>query len=127
VAQIAKQAQVGQTTPDWSSTTTYQAGDKVTFQGTVFQARQTNTGFAPTPPNSSPPDTDLALWDIPTPCGITPWLDETHYQVGSMVTFSGQTYTCTSDHVAVFNWTPTATPSLWRVATSSDSPISICQ
>ena len=122
----AATVQVGASAPAWNATTTYHAGDRVTFQGTVFEARQTNTGYPPTPPNSSPPDTNLALWDIPTPCGITPWLDETHYQVGSMVTFAGQTYVCRTDHVAVFNWTPNATPSLWRLATQGDQPICPC-
>jgi hypothetical protein len=110
----------------WSSTTKYVAGNLVTFGGFTFEARQGSTGYAPTLPNASPPDTMVALWEVITPCGITPWLDETHYQVGSMVTFQGTTYTCIQDNVALFNWTPVAVPALWRVATSSDKPICPC-
>jgi chitin-binding protein len=115
----------GQASP-WSSTTTYVAGNLVTFGGFTFEARQGSTGYAPTLPNASPPDTNVALWEVVTPCGITAWLDETHYQVGSMVTFNGTTYTCILDHVALFNWTPAAVPSLWRVANGSDQPICPC-
>jgi photosystem II stability/assembly factor-like uncharacterized protein len=116
----------GASAAPWSSTTTYQAKNLVTFGGFTYEARQGSTGFAPTLPNASPPDSTLALWEIITPCGITPWLDETHYQVGSMVTFQGTTYTCIQDNAALSTWTPVATPALWRVATSSDRPICPC-
>jgi hypothetical protein len=80
----------------------------------------------PTPPGAAIPDATLAVWDIPTPCGITPWQDETHYLPGSMITFGGVTYVCVQENYAAFNWTPVFAPALWRVATPKDRPICPC-
>jgi hypothetical protein len=110
----------------WSAKTSYASGALVSFGGYVLEARQPNTGVQPTLPGSATPDATLAIWEIPTPCGITPWLDETHYQVGSMVTFGGITYVCIADNVAVFNWTPAVVAALWRPARNGDQPICPC-
>jgi hypothetical protein len=112
--------------PPWNGGQTYHAGDRVSFGGFSFEARQTNTGVQPVPPGSATPDATLAIWDIPTPCGITPWQDETHYLPGSMVTYQGVTYVCITANYAVFNWTPDVVPALWRRARPSDVPICPC-
>jgi Carbohydrate-binding module family 5/12 len=122
----AANVQVGPAVPAWNGATAYRAGDRVLFQSLTFMARQPNTGVMPTLPNASPPDTTLASWEIATPCGLSAWLDETHYQVGSMVMFQGTKYVCITDHVAALNWTPNVTGSLWRVATGSDQPTCPC-
>ena len=109
---------------EWSSSTTYKQGDKVTYGGLTFEARQSSTGYPPTLPGTSGA---LDLWGLATPCGITAWAPDTHYLMGSMVTYGNQTYICTSENWADPGWTPAATLGvLWTVA-DGQTPLCLCK
>jgi len=47
---------------------------------------------------------------------VTPWANGTHYAVGAVVTFDGQTYQCIQAHTSQLDWTPPVVPALWGIA-----------
>jgi chitodextrinase len=107
-AEAQTQAQPGAGPPAWRAGTRYAVRAQVTFAGLVYECRQAHTAV----PSWEPPRTP-ALWQRPTPAGLAPWTNQTHYVVGSEVTFDGVVYRCRREHVSQPDWTPPRTRSLW--------------
>ena len=95
--------------PAWATGTQYAAATLVTYNGKLYQCLQAHTSES----NWAPAE-DPALWATPTPCGVTPWNDQTLYQVGSEATYNGDTYTCIQAHESEPGWSPDQTPALWQ-------------
>ena len=93
----------------WTGGTIYNIGDRVSFNGKIFEARQTHTSQV----GWEPPNV-LSLWQLPTPTGITFWATQTHYIVGSQVVFAAVTYRAVQEHVSQPDWQPPTTPTLWQ-------------
>jgi len=55
--------------------------------------------------------------------GTLEWIAGEQVQVGTQRTYEGKTYKCQIAHVTQADWTPPATPALWRVvATEPEEP-----
>lgn len=81
----------------------------------------TKVGIAPAPaptPNPAPPPAPTPSPQpspAPTPGACTVWREGQTYAAGSVVSYSGKTYTALVTHTAYVgaNWNPAGTPSLW--------------
>jgi len=107
-ADLAHTSQAASTVPAWQPGKLYTIGTLVTFNDIVYECRQTHTSQTGWEPPNTP-----ALWQRPTPSGTTPWATQTHYIVGSQVTYQGSLFKCLQEHVSQIDWVPTATPALW--------------
>jgi RHS repeat-associated protein len=107
--------------PNWAPGITYQIGDLVQFQGIVWECRQVHTSAV----GWEPPGT-RSLWQRPTPTesGPTPWTDQTHYLVGSDVSFNGSVWESLIDHVSQPDWKPGMVPTVWRKGLSGPTACS---
>jgi hypothetical protein len=105
---VESTAQAVTTPPAWRAGTQYPIGAQVVFAGIVYECRQAHTAVTSWEPPRAP-----ALWQRPTPDGLAPWTNQTHYLVGSEVTFDGIVYRCRREHVSQPDWTPPRTRSLW--------------
>ncbi|PNP54794.1 hypothetical protein FNYG_15598 [Fusarium nygamai] len=94
----------------WSPNADYPLWTLVRHRGELYQCCQPHRSTPEWAPSKVP-----SLWQIPTPCGTTEWRVQTAYQVGSVVTFNSQTYTCIQAHTSVDGWEPPATPALWNI------------
>ena len=94
----------------WAPGVSYAVGDLATYQGVTFRCRQAHTSQ----PGQEPPRVP-ALWERPGAAGVAPWANQTAYVVGSGVSFDGLVYRCLQAHTSQPDWTPPATPALWRV------------
>ena len=96
----------------WKTGVAYAVGVLVTYapNGHTYQCIQAHTSQADRAPPNVP-----ALWQSPTPCGVQPWVTQTIYVVGSLVTFGGKTYRCIQAHTSQVDWTPPVVPNLWQV------------
>jgi hypothetical protein len=92
----------------WEAGAYYVVGELVTFNGIVYQCRQTHTSTAATPPSAP------ALWMRPTPASGSPWTTQTNYPLGIRATYQSLTYECIQAHVSQPDWTPDRAPTLWR-------------
>jgi hypothetical protein len=95
---------------DWQAYVYYEVGDRVYYEGTLYECRIAHTAL----PSWTPDDTP-SLWRIPTPDGTTEWAPNTAYEVGSVVTYNGVTYEALQSHTSILGWEPPNTPSLWGV------------
>jgi hypothetical protein len=89
----------------WSSSTTYQNGDLVTYGGFVYIATSVNTNITPSTDGGS-------NWALFT-SGFTyigAWSSATAYQVGNVVTVGGYTYVATADGT---NQNPATASAYW--------------
>jgi hypothetical protein len=102
------------TAPAWAPGRSYAVGALVTFNGIVYECRQAHRSQA----GQEPPKV-YALWQRPTPSGVAEWTVQTHYVVGSVVTFKGTVRDCLQEHVSQPDWPPDLTPALWRCASLS--------
>ena len=91
----------------WVAGKAYAVGDKVTYNGIVYEVRQAHTSQAHWPPPIVP-----ALFQRPTPVGSSPWAPNVSYVVGSLVTYNGGTYRAIQAHMSLVGWDPTITPAL---------------
>ena len=98
------------TAPSWKLGARYKVGALVRYEGIVYECRQAHRAIVGWQPPRTP-----ALWQRPTPVGLAAWTNQTHYVVGSRVTFAGKTWSCRQEHVSQVDWTPTVTPSLWLI------------
>jgi hypothetical protein len=92
----------------WVQSINFNIHERAVFNGKIFEARQTHTSQLGWEPPNVP-----ALWQIPTPLTLTAWAAQTHYVVGSRVTFNGVTYSAIQEHVSQTDWLPPNTPALW--------------
>ncbi len=95
---------------DWQAYVYYEVGDRVYYEGTLYECRIAHTALPGWTPDNTP-----SLWRIPTPDGTTEWAPNTAYAVGSVVTYNGVTYEALQSHTSILGWEPPNTPSLWRV------------
>src|SRR4029453_5920435 len=86
----------------------YAVGAQVTFAGIVYECRQAHTSVTGWEPPRA-----LSLWQRPPPRGLSPWTTQTHYLVGSEVSFNGVVYRARQEHVSQVDWTPPVARSLW--------------
>lgn len=109
-------AAVTTTVLTWVPNHAYQAGDMAAYNGIVYEARQSHTSqIGWEPPNV------LALWQRPTPEGVTAWASQTNYVVGSQVTYQGNSFECLQAHVSQVGWEPTNAPALWESGSAPPS------
>ncbi len=93
----------------WAPGIAYAVGDRVTFNGTVYKARQNHTSVVGWEPTSA-----TQLWHIPNSCAGSEWAPQTEYFVGSQVSYQGANYEALVAHTSEPTWTPAGTPSLWQ-------------
>lgn len=79
----------------------------------------TSTPLPTVSPSATPtiaPTATPVVTPIPsaTP-GAAAWKAGTAYSVGSIVTYSGQSYTCLQAHTSLAGWEPNVTPALWKL------------
>jgi hypothetical protein len=94
----------------WTLNVQYAIGDLVSFNGRTYQALQAHKSTV-----GWEPDKATDLWSSPTPCGVTAWLPQTIYVVGSTVTFNGNTYRAIQAHTSQVGSEPNVAPALWQV------------
>jgi hypothetical protein len=94
----------------WAPGVSYAIGDLATFNGITYRCRQAHASQVGWEPPKTP-----NLWERPGAAGINPWANQTAYVVGSGVTFNGLVYRCIQAHNSQPDWTPPATPNLWKV------------
>jgi hypothetical protein len=94
----------------WVAGKAYAVGDKVTYNGIVYEVRQAHTSQ----PQWAPPLVP-ALFQRPTPVGSSPWAPNVAYVVGSLVTYNGATYRAIQAHTSLVGWDPPFTPALWTL------------
>src|SRR5215831_1010845 len=95
---------------DWAPGVAYAVGTMVRFNSVVYQCIQAHTSQVGWEPPNTP-----ALWQRPTPSGILPWQSQTIYPLEAGVTFGGSVYRCIQAHNSQSDWTPPATPALWKL------------
>ena len=94
----------------WQPSYTYYAtGDRVLYEGKIYECRQGHTSM----PGWEPPNVP-ALWHQVTPVGVSEWAPGTAYAVGSVVTYNGVTYVAIQGHTSLPGWEPPNVPSLWQ-------------
>ncbi|WP_375591828.1 carbohydrate-binding protein [Chitiniphilus eburneus] len=103
--------------PAWREGVVYQAGQRVSFAGFVYQAKVTHTAHVGS--NWSPSATP-SLWQRleaiqPEPAPM-PWQIGTRYQAGETVLYQGRVYRALVPHTTYpgTDWTPANAPTLWR-------------
>jgi len=63
-----------------------------------------------------PPEETLALFMVyREDAGVMEWIPSEPVSVGDLRTYDGVTYQCLQSHVTQSDWTPPATPALWKV------------
>jgi hypothetical protein len=100
--------------PSWAPDVAYSATTLTSYNGILYECLQIHTSQSDWTPPATPD-----LWATPTPCGITQWMTQTLYAVGSVVTYNGITYTCIQSHESELGWTPDQTTALWQAGTSN--------
>ncbi len=103
-------AALTETQSPWAPGQNYAIGTRVTFEGVVYEARQSHTSAVGSEPPNAP-----ALWAQPTPASITDWGPQTSYRRGSLARFNGILYESLHTHVSEVGQAPPQTPSLWRL------------
>ncbi|KAK4446470.1 hypothetical protein QBC34DRAFT_496775 [Podospora aff. communis PSN243] len=95
--------------PAWDPNRNYAVSTLVRYEGRFYVCLQAHHSSALWAPPAVP-----ALWETPTPCGVTEWQTQTHYAIGSQVTYAAKVYECIQAHTAYDSWFPPDTPALWR-------------
>jgi len=99
----------GPLAPAWAPNISYAVDNRVTFNGRIFRTIQAHTSQVGWEPTNVP-----ALWESPTPCGVSAWTSQTAYVVGSIVIFNGLSYRAIQAHTSQVGWEPPNTPALWQ-------------
>ena len=101
----------------WSATDTYNTGDIVLLNGTLYMSLQDNNT------NHNPSSTTgywLDLSTAPPESGILPWESGKEYAVNDFVTYSNSIYRCTTAHTSGSSWDS----SKWTAITTYTSTLS---
>ncbi|MGB8453739.1 MAG: glycosyl hydrolase family 18 protein [Anaerocolumna sp.] len=53
---------------------------------------------------------------------VTPWVPNTSYRQGDIVSYNGKNYECTQSHTSLTGWEPVNVPALWKEYTGSVTP-----
>ncbi|RYZ89612.1 MAG: hypothetical protein EOO68_25255 [Moraxellaceae bacterium] len=94
----------------WQGSIAYSKSQQVTYNNRVYEARIAHTSQTDWPPTLTP-----SLWQQPTPPDYSEWMTQTHYRVGSKVSFNQKTYQARTEHVSEIQWQPTQTAALWKL------------
>ncbi len=97
----------------WVPGKSYNVGDRVVFDGIVYECQQAHTSQVGWEPPNTP-----ALWVRPTPSGLSNWAPQTRYVIGSLVRYGGNIFSCTQAHQSFVGAEPPNAPSLWTSTTS---------
>lgn len=113
--------------PAWQSPGTghaqmYHTGQVVTHNGRTWVSR--HEGLNHWEPGAT--GVDERIWEDITPApeptpdsdassGPPAWQPGQNYAIGTLVTFSGQTYRVTQDHTSADHWQPPSAPSLYQI------------
>jgi len=114
-------------TKAWVAGQYYNAGDKVSYQGKVYQATHGNPGYNPTestwfwkavgstvtPPKPTTPPT------LPPTPGGDSWVSGQYYNAGDKVTYQGKTYQATHGNPG---YNPTESTWFWKAVGSTVTP-----
>ncbi|KGE16537.1 glycosyl hydrolase family 18 protein [Paenibacillus wynnii] len=130
------------TTTTWNSTAVYTIGQRVIYNGILYEAKWWTQGdrpdlsgadgpwkflgvsgtATPTPSATSTPTPTTTPTPTlsPTPTatatpGVNTWTAGVAYKVGDTVSYSGKTYTCLQTHTSLQGWEPATTPALWKL------------